>query len=40
MRGRQWMEHDFSWTAVAARMAACYAWLLGMTDMPDWVSNR
>lgn len=40
LRGRQWMEQDFSWTAVAARMADCYAWLLGMTDMPDWVSNR
>ncbi|MBA2238084.1 MAG: glycosyltransferase [Lysobacter sp.] len=40
LRGREWMDRDFSWTAVAARMAGSYAWLLGRGDMPEWVSVR
>jgi len=36
-RGRAWMENDFSWTGVSAKMAATYEWLIGGGDRPAWV---
>ena len=38
MRGRRWMEADFSWVDIGRRMAATYRWLRGETRArPDWV---
>lgn len=37
LRGRAWMERDFGWPRVAARMQAAYAWLLGLAPRPDCV---
>ena len=36
-RGRAWMERDFGWEGIAARMADVYAWCLGKGDRPDCV---
>ena len=36
-RGREWMLRDFSWKAIAAKMAAAYEWLLGRAGKPDCV---
>lgn len=36
-RGRRGRDHairSFAWPAIGARMAACYAWLLGLGDLP------
>jgi glycosyltransferase involved in cell wall biosynthesis len=35
--GRAWMERDFSWASVAARMEAAYKWALDSSDRPAWV---
>jgi glycosyltransferase involved in cell wall biosynthesis len=37
LRGREWVQSEFSWTRVAEMMAATYGWLLGRTDRPDWI---
>lgn len=37
LRGRAWMERDFGWPSVGARMQATYAWLLGQGERPDCV---
>jgi glycosyltransferase involved in cell wall biosynthesis len=37
LRGRDWMERDFSWDAAATRMIAAYRWALGQGDKPDFV---
>lgn len=36
-RGRAWMERDFGWTGVGARMKELYAWRLGSGPQPDFV---
>ncbi len=36
-RGRNWMERDYGWEAVARRMERAYAWVLGAADRPVWV---
>ena len=36
-RGRAWMERDFSWAGVAAKMKTVYAWMLGQGPTPDCV---
>jgi glycosyltransferase involved in cell wall biosynthesis len=36
-RGRLWMERDFSWADVAAKMERSYLWLLGKGEKPDYV---
>lgn len=36
-RGRDWMARDFSWTAIASKMAAVYSWLSANTSIPTWV---
>jgi glycosyltransferase involved in cell wall biosynthesis len=35
--GRAWMERDFSWPSVAARMEAAYKWALNGGVPPAWV---
>lgn len=36
-RGRQWMQQDFAWPSVAARMEAAYLGILDGGDRPDWL---
>ena len=36
-RGRAWIQRDFSWDGIGAKMKAAYAWLLGQGDKPDFV---
>lgn len=36
-RGRSWMERDFGWDGVAAKMKAVYFWRMGKADMPGFV---
>lgn len=36
-RGREWMEHDFSWQGVARQMIDVYRWLLGENQKPTCV---
>ena len=36
-RGRAWMERDFSWIGVAAKMKTVYQWLLGQGPKPECV---
>jgi glycosyltransferase involved in cell wall biosynthesis len=35
--GRAWMERDFSWTSVTARMDASYRWTLEGGSPPVWL---
>lgn len=35
--GRLWMERDFSWESVGARMLHAYVWLCGQADRPGYV---
>lgn len=36
-RGREWMQRDFSWEAVAEQMTQVYAWCAGQGPQPDCV---
>jgi glycosyltransferase involved in cell wall biosynthesis len=35
VRGRAWMEADFSWAQIGRRMGETYYWLLNVGDKPD-----
>lgn len=37
--GRKLVERRFSWSAVAPRFVAVYAWLAGAAPRPDWVQG-
>jgi glycosyltransferase involved in cell wall biosynthesis len=37
LRGRAWMERDFSWASSAQKMDAAYRWLVTGGDRPEWV---
>lgn len=38
LRGRDWMESEFSWTHLGQRMVETYGWLAGNgTGAPEWV---
>ena len=37
VRGRRWMESEFSWSRVAGMMTVTYRWLLGQAPQPVWV---
>jgi glycosyltransferase involved in cell wall biosynthesis len=39
-RGREWVIREFSWTEVARRMNALYAWLLGNGGRPECVHEE
>lgn len=39
-RGRDWMNRDFAWEEVAAKMDAVYSWLLGNQEKPDFVFHE
>ena len=37
-RGREWMQHDFSWPIIGAKMAETYRWLCDRSlPIPPWV---
>jgi glycosyltransferase involved in cell wall biosynthesis len=40
IRGRDWMEQQFSWPRLARQMIECYDWLLGRGDKPGCVEAR
>ena len=41
MRGREWMERDFSWALIAQRWTRTYRWLLDKREpRPEWVRTR
>nr|WP_238147087.1 glycosyltransferase [Rhizorhabdus dicambivorans] len=37
VRGRAWIEKDFSWASVAERLERAYDWILGRGDRPDFI---
>lgn len=37
MRGREWIQRDFSWDVIGEKMKTAYEWLLGRCDKPAWV---
>ena len=37
LRGRRWMQDDYSWTSVTQKTTATYRWLLTGGGPPDWV---
>lgn len=36
-RGRAWIQRDFSWNGIGAKMKAAYEWLLVKNARPEWV---
>ncbi len=36
-RGRELMESKYSWDVAAEKMIACYHWILGKQEKPEWV---
>lgn len=39
VRGHAWMERDFGWASIAARMSAGYRWIVQGGECPDWVKT-
>ena len=39
LRGREWMERDFSWGRIGSMMLETYEWLLGGGAPPEWVQG-
>lgn len=37
LRGRDWMEKEFSWKRIGAMMHKTYLWALGKENKPEWV---
>jgi fructose-1,6-bisphosphatase len=37
LRGREWMEREFSWRRTGQMMAETYRWILQGGQMPDWI---
>jgi len=37
LNGRTWMAEEFSWNAIATKMAHTYQWVLGERERPSWV---
>jgi glycosyltransferase involved in cell wall biosynthesis len=37
VRGREWMEREYSWSRVGRMMHDTYAWLIGGGSVPPWV---
>jgi len=40
LRGRAWMEQEFSWTRVARKMSATYEWVVKGGEAPNWVRSE
>ena len=38
-RGRVWMQRDFGWDGIGAKMAAVYWWLSVGSERPTWVRS-
>ncbi len=39
LRGRTWMERDFSWGRIAAQMIESYRWIREGGSRPEWIMN-
>jgi glycosyltransferase involved in cell wall biosynthesis len=39
LRGRTWMERDFSWGRIAAQMIESYRWIREGGSRPEWIVN-
>ena len=39
LRGRTWMEHEYSWQCIGRQMAETYRWVLHGGDKPGWVNE-
>ena len=39
VQGHAWMERDFGWASIAARMSAGYRWIKQGGECPDWVKT-
>lgn len=39
VRGHAWMEREFGWASIAARMSASYRWIMQGGECPDWVKT-
>ncbi|HEY1070148.1 MAG TPA: glycosyltransferase [Thermomonas sp.] len=39
LRGHAWMEREFGWASIAARMSAGYRWIVQGGECPDWVKT-
>jgi glycosyltransferase involved in cell wall biosynthesis len=39
VRGRSWMERDFSWKQIGAQMIESYRWVREGGDRPSWICN-
>lgn len=39
LRGRDWMQRDFSWDRIAADMAEVYSWCLGKAEAPSTIRD-
>lgn len=37
IRGRKWMEKDYSWKQVAKKMLLSYQWLISQKNKPKWI---
>lgn len=38
LRGRRWMEEEYSWDVIGRKMSLTYRWLAGGTpDRPEWI---
>jgi glycosyltransferase involved in cell wall biosynthesis len=40
LNGRRWMENDFSWDNIAAKMKATYDWILNGDQKPECVMDN
>jgi len=40
VRGRDWMERDFSWSEIGTKILETYKWLLGEGDVPQCVRTN
>ena len=37
MKGRLWMEKDYSWKHIAEKMLLSYEWLISKKNKPEWI---
>jgi glycosyltransferase involved in cell wall biosynthesis len=40
MNGRSWMDSEYSWSSIGAKMAETYEWIINEGEKPGWVINN
>lgn len=40
LRGRNWMEDEYSWAHIGHQMEKTYRWMLSGCDKPDWINEN